>query len=164
LQQELAGPQLQLLLCGPVDAQDAQRLADLEKQFWGVVSTARLTRDESRGVLVDVNGEALRRLGVNDAARYLVRPDGHVAFRCGGGQGVRWCVGGEAVIGPRRFGALIEGPCRKDPRDDHPGSAVTNFPFQEVEVEYERVLVRILGAAAVTRLCAYPRRAPAAEV
>jgi 2-polyprenyl-6-methoxyphenol hydroxylase-like FAD-dependent oxidoreductase len=85
LQQELAGPPLQLLLCGPADAGDAQRLADLEKQFRGVVSTARLTRDESGGALVDVNGEAFQRLGVNnDAAQYLVRPDGHVAFRCAG--------------------------------------------------------------------------------
>jgi hypothetical protein len=53
LQQELAGRQLHLLLSGRVDAQDAQRLADLEKQFLGVVSTARLTRQGSTSALVD---------------------------------------------------------------------------------------------------------------
>jgi len=84
LQQALAGPHLHLLLCGPVAAQDAQCLADLEDQFRGVVSTVRLTRHESNSALIDQDGEALRRLGVADAAQYLVRPDGHIAFRCAG--------------------------------------------------------------------------------
>jgi hypothetical protein len=37
--------------------------------------------------MIDRGGEALRRLGVHavsDAAQYLVRPDGHIGFRCAG--------------------------------------------------------------------------------
>jgi hypothetical protein len=46
--------------------------------------THRLTRHDSNGSLVDLDGEALGRLGVEDVAQYVVRPDGHVAFRCAG--------------------------------------------------------------------------------
>jgi len=41
----------------------------------------------SPDVLVDTSGEVLSRLGVRgaqDSAQYLVRPDGHVGFRCAG--------------------------------------------------------------------------------
>lgn len=34
--------------------------------------------------MVDENGNAFARLGVRDAAHYLVRPDGYIAFRCAG--------------------------------------------------------------------------------
>jgi hypothetical protein len=43
-----------------------------------------LTRENSESALVDHDGEALTRLGVEDTGQYLVRPDGHVAFRCAG--------------------------------------------------------------------------------
>jgi hypothetical protein len=33
---------------------------------------------------VDEEGTALAMLGVDSTAQYLIRPDGHVAFRCGG--------------------------------------------------------------------------------
>jgi len=35
-------------------------------------------------VLVDSTGKALARLGIYDVGQYLVRPDGHVGFRCAG--------------------------------------------------------------------------------
>jgi hypothetical protein len=49
--------------------------------------------------LVDDSGVAFARLGVRESAQYLVRPDGYVAYRCGGNDlgGVRqylerWCT------------------------------------------------------------------------
>jgi hypothetical protein len=46
-----------------------------------------LTASSSVDALVDTSGGVLSRLGVSDAqdvVQYLVRPDGHVAFRCAG--------------------------------------------------------------------------------
>jgi len=46
-----------------------------------------LTARSFPDVLVDTSGEVLSRLGVSgtqDSAQYLVRPDGHVGFRCVG--------------------------------------------------------------------------------
>jgi hypothetical protein len=84
LQQELAGPQLHLLLCGPMAAWDSRSVGELGGRFRGLLVSTHLTRDESDQVLVDPDGEALSRLGVENTAQYLVRPDGHVAFRCAG--------------------------------------------------------------------------------
>jgi hypothetical protein len=33
---------------------------------------------------VDKEGTALAMLGVDSTAQYLIRPDGHIAFRCAG--------------------------------------------------------------------------------
>lgn len=84
LQQELCGPHLHLLLCGPVDAWDQRRLSDLVRASGGLIAITHLTRDNAGGSLVDVEGEALERLGIESSGQYLVRPDGHVAFRCAG--------------------------------------------------------------------------------
>ena len=40
--------------------------------------------DSSQATLVDEDGTALAKLGVDRTAQYLIRPDGHVAFRCAG--------------------------------------------------------------------------------
>jgi hypothetical protein len=48
------------------------------------VAVHRLARGTAAGVLHDPRGEALARLGVEQAAQYLVRPDGHVGYRSGG--------------------------------------------------------------------------------
>jgi hypothetical protein len=44
----------------------------------GLLRIKRLTRRSEPGALVDERGEAFARLGVDDAAQYLVRPDGYV--------------------------------------------------------------------------------------
>jgi hypothetical protein len=49
-----------------------------------LIAITHLTRDDAQGALVDVDGETLARLGIENAGQYLVRPDGHVTFRCGG--------------------------------------------------------------------------------
>lgn len=84
LQQELCGPHVYLLLCGPVSAWDERRLTELVRGFPGLIAIKHLTRDDAQTALVDVQGETLARLGVENAGQYLVRPDGHVAFRCAG--------------------------------------------------------------------------------
>jgi 2-polyprenyl-6-methoxyphenol hydroxylase-like FAD-dependent oxidoreductase len=84
LQEELAGPYLHLLLCGPPDAWDPERIAELAAQYADLLHIQYLTWRPVPDVLVDTSGGALARLGVDDAGQYLVRPDGHVAFRCPG--------------------------------------------------------------------------------
>jgi hypothetical protein len=84
LQQELAGSCLHLLLCG--DDWEPARVADLVERYSGLVDVQQLSR-RSRTGLVDTDGEVLARLGVHtavEAAQYLVRPDGHIGFRCAG--------------------------------------------------------------------------------
>ena len=43
-----------------------------------------LDREQSSEALVDSSGEAFTRSGVDRSATYLIRPDGHIAFRSGG--------------------------------------------------------------------------------
>jgi 2-polyprenyl-6-methoxyphenol hydroxylase-like FAD-dependent oxidoreductase len=85
LQDALAGPRLHLLLCGDSGAWDPSQLADLATRFSDVLSVRRMTREPGpEGELTDASGEALRLLGVQGAAQYLVRPDGYIGFRCAG--------------------------------------------------------------------------------
>jgi len=84
LQQEFAAPRLHLLLCGTTDAWDLERITALCTRYAGLLAVHSLTRDEWPGALVDGSGEVLVRLGVRDAAQYLVRPDGCIGFRCAG--------------------------------------------------------------------------------
>ena len=84
LQEELGGPQFHLLLCGPAVAWDQDRLSALEDRFHDLLVIRHVTREDSERALVDHSGEAFTRLGVDDPGQYVVRPDGHVAFRCGG--------------------------------------------------------------------------------
>jgi hypothetical protein len=48
------------------------------------VKTYSLSALDGDASLVDEKGHALVRLGVRNAAQYLVRPDGYIAFRSGG--------------------------------------------------------------------------------
>ena len=77
LQRELGGPGFHLLLCGPPQAWDGVPAG---------VATHALDRTPAPGVLHDADGTAMRLLGVRagGAAHYLVRPDGHVAYRAAG--------------------------------------------------------------------------------
>jgi len=85
LQRELVGPCLHLLLCGPVQAWNAQADAVPERATHpGLVTVRYLTRSAVPDALVDGSGVAFARLGVRETAQYLVRPDGYVAYRCEG--------------------------------------------------------------------------------
>ena len=84
LQQALAGPHLALLLCGDPRRWDSLALTQLRQRYGSVLSVYRLSREPHEDALVDRVGDAHMRLGVQDAAQYLVRPDGYVAFRCAG--------------------------------------------------------------------------------
>jgi 2-polyprenyl-6-methoxyphenol hydroxylase-like FAD-dependent oxidoreductase len=87
LQEAVSGPRLALLLCGDADGWDAGRIAGMRARYPELLSVHHLARQAAPavpGALVDERGEALARLGVHDAAQYLVRPDGHVGFRCAG--------------------------------------------------------------------------------
>ena len=84
LHQALATPAFQLLLCGPPDAWDRQRLAGLQARDGSLVAVHRLGGEPSPGALCDPGGAALARLGARNGAQYLVRPDGHVGYRCAG--------------------------------------------------------------------------------
>jgi 2-polyprenyl-6-methoxyphenol hydroxylase-like FAD-dependent oxidoreductase len=84
LQQVLSSPHVHLLLCGPVTAWSRVGGVRLAQGFPDVLAINYLTREYSDGALVDSSGEIFTRLGVDRHAMYLIRPDGHVAFLCGG--------------------------------------------------------------------------------
>ena len=84
LQQVLSSPHLHLLLCGPAAAWNRADVMTLAEEFLDVLAINCLTGEHSDGALVDSGGEAFTRLGVDGNAMYLIRPDGHIAFRCGG--------------------------------------------------------------------------------
>ncbi|HET7855708.1 MAG TPA: FAD-dependent monooxygenase [Gaiellaceae bacterium] len=83
LQEAVAAPTFHLLLCGPVGSWDDDHLAALQQRYGGLVAVDRLARDAGPGVLHDVDGQAFARLGIERAAQYLVRPDGHIGYRSG---------------------------------------------------------------------------------
>jgi hypothetical protein len=84
LQQVLGTPHMHLLLCGPVAAWNREDVMTLAQRFPDVLAINYLAREHSNEALVDSSGEAFTRLGVHRNAMYLIRPDGHVAFRSGG--------------------------------------------------------------------------------
>ena len=84
LQEALAGPHLALLLCGESRHWDSRELGRLRERYGRVMATHCLNSSGSDGSLVDEKGHAFARLAVRDAAQYLVRPDGYIAFRSAG--------------------------------------------------------------------------------
>jgi hypothetical protein len=82
LHDAVAEPKFHLLLCGPPDGWDSERLAALQERHGGLLVVHLLAREASPGALHDLDGQAFARLGVESAAQYLVRPDGHIGYRC----------------------------------------------------------------------------------
>ena len=86
LHRELAGPRYNLLLVGPAHLGPVGPVG-LDDRFGGIVAVHRLTRRSEPGSLHDVVGDAHRRLGLRRAgqtAHFLIRPDGHIAYRAAG--------------------------------------------------------------------------------
>jgi 2-polyprenyl-6-methoxyphenol hydroxylase-like FAD-dependent oxidoreductase len=84
LQRAVVGPHLALLLCGDTTDWDTDRIAVLVERLHPLLRVMQLSRGPASDALVDEDGGTLTMLGVRDAAQYLVRPDGHIAFRCAG--------------------------------------------------------------------------------
>jgi 2-polyprenyl-6-methoxyphenol hydroxylase-like FAD-dependent oxidoreductase len=84
LGEALAAPRFHLLLCGPSRDWDARQLTALRSRHPDTLTVHHLSCQVAPGALHDVDGQALARLGVIRTAQYLVRPDGHIGYRCGG--------------------------------------------------------------------------------
>jgi 2-polyprenyl-6-methoxyphenol hydroxylase-like FAD-dependent oxidoreductase len=84
LGEALAAPRFHLLLCGPAGGWDASQLTALRSRYPDTLAVHHLTREATSGALHDVDGQAFARLGVKQAAHYLIRPDGHVGYRAAG--------------------------------------------------------------------------------
>jgi hypothetical protein len=84
LHQALATPGFHLLLCGPPHRWNLRRLARFQERHGSLVVVHRLGTEPLPGQLSDPGGAALARLGARHGAQYLVRPDGHVGYRCAG--------------------------------------------------------------------------------
>jgi 2-polyprenyl-6-methoxyphenol hydroxylase-like FAD-dependent oxidoreductase len=82
-----AAPSYHLLLCGPTTAWPVQATTALQRDT-RLLAVHRLTRDQGPSGLHDPDGTTLRRLGLDpageQAAHYLIRPDGHIGYRAGG--------------------------------------------------------------------------------
>jgi hypothetical protein len=86
LHHALTAPAFHLLLCGPATGWPDDRVAALRERHGALLAVHRLTREAQAApeILLDPSGEALARLGVVEAAQYLVRPDGHIGYRSRG--------------------------------------------------------------------------------
>ncbi|SIM86473.1 FAD-dependent monooxygenase [Micromonospora cremea] len=84
LHQLTAEPGWHLLLCGPPEAWPPAFTAVLDRY---PLTVHRLNAPDAEAVGRSVAAPALRRLGIASgaAALYLVRPDGHIGYRSGGG-------------------------------------------------------------------------------
>jgi 2-polyprenyl-6-methoxyphenol hydroxylase-like FAD-dependent oxidoreductase len=84
LHDEAVGAGFHLLLCGAPEGWNLARLRAAMLLDDGLVTVRYLTTHAIANHLVDSDGRVMRVLGVKDAAQYLVRPDGYIAFRCAG--------------------------------------------------------------------------------
>lgn len=84
LQDAVSAPSFHLLLCGPTQSWNTEACVELSRRDRRPVTLHYLTRQPTPGALVDERGHAFTLLAVDDAAQYLIRPDGHIAYRCAG--------------------------------------------------------------------------------
>jgi 2-polyprenyl-6-methoxyphenol hydroxylase-like FAD-dependent oxidoreductase len=84
LGEALAQPGFHLLLCGHPGDWDPRPLAAVRARCTGTLAVHHLSREAAPGALHDIDGQAFARLGVADTAHYLIRPDGHIGYRCAG--------------------------------------------------------------------------------
>jgi 2-polyprenyl-6-methoxyphenol hydroxylase-like FAD-dependent oxidoreductase len=84
LGEALAAPGFHLLLCGPPGDWHPSQLTALRHRYPDTLTVHYLTREATPGALQDFDGQVFARLGVDGTAQYLVRPDGHIGYRCGG--------------------------------------------------------------------------------
>jgi hypothetical protein len=84
LGEALATPSFHLLLCGHPGDWDAGQLTAVRGRYRDILTVHHLTREAAPGTLHDIDGKAFMRLGVEQAAHYLIRPDGHVGYRAAG--------------------------------------------------------------------------------
>jgi hypothetical protein len=84
LGEALAAPRFHLLLCGRPDAWDAGQLTAVRARYRDLLAVHHLTPEAAPGALHDVDGRAFPRLGVEQTAHYLIRPDSHVGYRAAG--------------------------------------------------------------------------------
>jgi hypothetical protein len=84
LQDELAGPRFHLLLCGGLADWNSDQVTELTERYARLLAIDYLSRTAIPGVLTDESGQVHTMLGIDNSAQYLVRPDGHVGFRCAG--------------------------------------------------------------------------------
>jgi 2-polyprenyl-6-methoxyphenol hydroxylase-like FAD-dependent oxidoreductase len=87
LHSAMVGPGWHLLLCGPPDTWATEQMTRLREDHGSHLKVHHLNVRDTSGVLHDPSGHALRRLGLTSgsAAHYVVRPDGHIGYRAGGG-------------------------------------------------------------------------------
>jgi 2-polyprenyl-6-methoxyphenol hydroxylase-like FAD-dependent oxidoreductase len=102
LQEALCGPEWHLLLCGAPERWPDGPLVALCDRFLDQLKVHKLATSAAAGVLHDPTREALDRLGVGQAAHYLVRPDGYIGFRAEGSGLVAAASYLGRVIGGRR--------------------------------------------------------------
>jgi 2-polyprenyl-6-methoxyphenol hydroxylase-like FAD-dependent oxidoreductase len=85
LHEVLTAPAFHLLLCGSATGWPDDRVAAMRERHGALLAVHRLTSGQAApGTLLDPRGTALARLGAQEAAHYLVRPDGHIGYRSGG--------------------------------------------------------------------------------
>jgi len=83
LGEALAAPGFHLLLCSPPGNWDTDQLTSVRSRYADILTIHHLTRAAAPGALHDVDGQAFARLGVDDTAHHLIRPDGHLGYRAG---------------------------------------------------------------------------------
>ena len=84
LHEALATPRFHLLLCGPPQSWSRSQVSTVRRRFDGVVDVHEVSAEAVTHALHDPGGALLHQLGARPSAQYLIRPDGHVAYRSAG--------------------------------------------------------------------------------